>query len=81
MYFSFSVKLIFFVSMYPGAFEDKINVIFFSYTTGDMGDIDLSRSDKLQSSGERVEIATIDVTLQNGGTKSQDDNHDSGKFK
>ncbi|CAG5080929.1 Similar to slc24a5: Sodium/potassium/calcium exchanger 5 (Danio rerio) [Cotesia congregata] len=45
---------------------------------GDAGEIHLSRSDKLQSSGDRVEqIATIDVPLQNGGTKSQEENHEA----
>ncbi|XP_014204897.1 sodium/potassium/calcium exchanger 3 isoform X1 [Copidosoma floridanum] len=45
---------------------------------GDAGEIHLSRSDKLQSPIDRVEqIATIDVPLQNGGTKSQEENHES----
>ncbi|XP_063987338.1 sodium/potassium/calcium exchanger 4 isoform X2 [Diachasmimorpha longicaudata] len=47
-------------------------------TPGDAGEMHLSRSDKLQSPGERGEqIATIDVPLQNGGTKSQEENHDA----
>ncbi|CAD6239895.1 GSCOCG00002408001-RA-CDS [Cotesia congregata] len=51
------------------------------FATGDAGEIHLSRSDKLQSSGDRVEqIATIDVPLQNGGTKSQEENHEAGKL-
>ncbi|XP_012288252.1 sodium/potassium/calcium exchanger 3 [Orussus abietinus] len=46
-------------------------------STGEAGDIHLSRSDKLQSAGDRAEqIATIDVPLQNGGTKTQEGNHD-----
>ncbi|XP_043463842.1 sodium/potassium/calcium exchanger 3 isoform X1 [Leptopilina heterotoma] len=45
--------------------------------TADAGDIHLSRSDKVQSSTDRVEqIATIDVPLQNGGTKTQEENHE-----
>lgn len=44
------------------------------------GEIHLSRSDKLQSATDRVEqIATIDVPLQNGGTKSQEENQEAGK--
>lgn len=43
----------------------------------DSGDIHLPRPDKLQSPGDRVEpIATIDVPLQNGGTKTQEENPD-----
>lgn len=41
----------------------------------DADEIHLPRPDKLQSSGDRVEqIATIDVPLQNGGTKAQEEN-------
>ncbi|XP_043286436.1 sodium/potassium/calcium exchanger 3 [Venturia canescens] len=45
---------------------------------GEASEIHLSRSDKLQSPGsERVEqIATIDVPLQNGGAKTQEENHE-----
>lgn len=47
----------------------------------DASDIHLPRTDKLQSPGDRVEqIATIDVPLQNGGTKTQEENPDPGKF-
>jgi len=47
----------------------------------DSSDIHLPRTDKLQSPGDRVEqIATIDVPLQNGGTKTQEENPDPGKF-
>nr|XP_012219105.1 PREDICTED: sodium/potassium/calcium exchanger 4-like isoform X1 [Linepithema humile]XP_012219106.1 PREDICTED: sodium/potassium/calcium exchanger 4-like isoform X1 [Linepithema humile]XP_012219107.1 PREDICTED: sodium/potassium/calcium exchanger 4-like isoform X1 [Linepithema humile] len=43
----------------------------------DSSDIHLPRPDKLQSPGDRVEqIATIDVPLQNGGTKTQEENPD-----
>lgn len=60
------------------AFYFPFKIIF---ATGDAGEIHLSRSDKLQSSGDRVEqIATIDVPLQNGGTKSQEENHEAGKL-
>lgn len=52
------------------------------YKVGDgaaaAGEIHLSGSDKLQSSIEQ--IATIDVPLQNGGTKNQEENDESGKF-
>ncbi|XP_018354796.1 PREDICTED: sodium/potassium/calcium exchanger 3 isoform X1 [Trachymyrmex septentrionalis] len=45
--------------------------------TTDSSDIHLPRTDKLQSPGDRVEqIATIDVPLQNGGTKTQEENPD-----
>ncbi|XP_032668972.1 sodium/potassium/calcium exchanger 4 isoform X3 [Odontomachus brunneus] len=45
--------------------------------TTDSSDIHLPRPDKLQSPGDRVEpIATIDVPLQNGGTKTQEENPD-----
>lgn len=48
--------------------------------TADAGDIHLSRSDKVQSSTDRAEqIATIDVPLQNGGTKTQEENHEPGE--
>jgi len=47
----------------------------------DSSDIHLPRPDKLQSPGDRVEqIATIDVPLQNGGTKTQEENPDPSKF-
>ena len=47
----------------------------------DSSDIHLPRTDKLQSPGDRVEqIATIDVPLQNGGTKTQEENPDPGKL-
>ncbi|XP_015513346.1 sodium/potassium/calcium exchanger 4 isoform X1 [Neodiprion pinetum] len=43
--------------------------------TGDAGELHLSRPDKLQSPGDRGEqIATIEVPLQNGGTKTQEEN-------
>lgn len=46
--------------------------------TTDSSDIHLPRPDKLQSPGDHVEqIATIDVPLQNGGTKTQEENPDS----
>jgi len=46
----------------------------------DSSDIHLPRPDKLQSPGDRVEqIATIDVPLQNGGTKTQEENPDPSK--
>ncbi|XP_044014616.1 sodium/potassium/calcium exchanger 3 [Aphidius gifuensis] len=49
---------------------------------GDAVEIHLSRSDKLQSSGERVEqISAVDISLQNGGTKNQEDNHSEYKYK
>lgn len=48
--------------------------------TGDISEIHSSRSDKLQTSGERVEqIATIEVPLQNGGTKTQEEKDEPGK--
>ncbi|KAG7201479.1 hypothetical protein KM043_004239 [Ampulex compressa] len=41
----------------------------------DASEVHLPRIDKLQSSGDRVEhLATIDVPLQNGGTKTQEEN-------
>ncbi|XP_046743684.1 sodium/potassium/calcium exchanger 4 isoform X1 [Diprion similis] len=43
--------------------------------TGDAGELHLSRPDKLQPPGDRGEqIATIEVPLQNGGTKTQEEN-------
>jgi hypothetical protein len=46
----------------------------------DSSDIHLPRPDKLQSPGDCVEqIATIDVPLQNGGTKTQEENPDPSK--
>lgn len=48
------------------------------YSVIDSSDIRLSRSDKLPASGERGEhLATIDVPLQNGGTKTQEENPDT----
>ncbi|XP_048513564.1 sodium/potassium/calcium exchanger 4 isoform X1 [Athalia rosae] len=42
---------------------------------GDAGELHLSRPDKLQPPGDRGEqIATIEVPLQNGGTKTQEEN-------
>lgn len=47
----------------------------------DSSDIHLPRPDKLQSPGDRVEqIATIDIPLQNGGTKTQEENPEPSKF-
>lgn len=47
----------------------------------DSSDIHLPRPDKLQSPGDCVEqIATIDVPLQNGGTKTQEENPDPSKL-
>lgn len=47
----------------------------------DSSDIHLPRPDKLQSPGDRVEqIATIDIPLQNGGTKTQEENPDPSEF-
>lgn len=43
----------------------------------DSSDIHLPKPDKLQSPGDHVEqLATIDVPLQNGGTKTQEENPD-----
>ncbi|XP_058809385.1 sodium/potassium/calcium exchanger 3 isoform X2 [Phymastichus coffea] len=48
----------------------------------DAGEIHLSRSDKLQSAADRVEqIATIDVPLQNGGTKPQEENQEAEEYE
>ncbi|XP_025158108.1 sodium/potassium/calcium exchanger 3 isoform X2 [Harpegnathos saltator] len=44
--------------------------------TTDSSDIHLPRSDKLQSPGDCVEPITVDVPLQNGGTKTQEENPD-----
>lgn len=38
----------------------------------------MARSDKLQTTGEQVEH--IDVPLQNGGTKTQEENPDPSKY-
>ncbi|KAL6254192.1 hypothetical protein P5V15_014814 [Pogonomyrmex californicus] len=56
--------------------EDQISSDSRRVTT-DSSDVHLPRPDKLQSPGDRVEqIATIDVPLQNGGTKTQEENPD-----
>lgn len=45
---------------------------------GDAGELHLSRPDKLQPPGDRGEqIATIEVPLQNGGTKTQEESIES----
>lgn len=44
----------------------------------DSTEIHMARSDKLQTTGEQVEH--IDVPLQNGGTKTQEENPDPSKY-
>jgi len=66
--------------MYVLAYREIHNArVSLSFT--DSSDIHLPRPDKLQSPGDCVEqIATIDVPLQNGGTKTQEENPDPSKF-
>lgn len=44
----------------------------------DSTEIHMARSDKLQATSEQVEH--IDVPLQNGGTKTQEENPDPSKY-